>query len=193
MRRTETGWSDPVPLPAPINQDDSYNADPSVTADGTLYFSSTRGDARGHFHIFRATMRDGAYATPERLSAAVNRSADDVEPFVSGDEHTLLFATFGGLIAGGAPYPREDIFVSHRTNGAWSLARPAAGGVNTFAVDAYPSLSPDGRTLFFSSERSIFGVPLARRIDEARFEAALRGIENGRGNIYAVDASAAGV
>src|ERR1700753_214069 len=50
--KTAGGWSEPAPLPAPINQDDSHNLDASLAANGDLYFASDRGDPAGHLHMY---------------------------------------------------------------------------------------------------------------------------------------------
>ncbi len=71
---------------------------------------------------------------------------------LSADGNTLVLE--GAYSAGSAAQaPDLDIFVSHRdpTTGAWS--RPAALGadINTDGEEAGPILSPDGRTLYYTS------------------------------------------
>ncbi|HEV3086792.1 MAG TPA: hypothetical protein VGX96_06155 [Candidatus Elarobacter sp.] len=203
-RKTPAGWGDPEPLPAPVNAEGSWNADPSVTSSGTLYFSSNRGDALGHFHIYRAEKHGETYAEPVKLGNEINSDFNDLQPFVTPDEKIMVFASSGTydsvpgkrpeeLIAGGTPYPREDLYVSENRNGVWSKARHLENGINTFAAENYPSISPDGRYLFFSSERSMFDVPTPHRIGSDEFERAVRSTLNGRGNMYFVDVAALGL
>ena len=53
---------EPRPLPAPVNAPGvGWNGDPSVTRDGTLYFSSDR-DGSGSVHVYRSRFAGGAYA-----------------------------------------------------------------------------------------------------------------------------------
>jgi hypothetical protein len=89
MDKTDSGWSAPRHLPAPVNSDaDSYY--PIVLKNGTLYFGSERGDSRGLGDIYRAVpQKDGGY-TVENLGPPVNTSAGEYEAFVTEDERLLL-------------------------------------------------------------------------------------------------------
>ena len=69
MDKTESGWSAPRHLPAPINSDaDEFY--PIALKNGTLYFGSQRKEANGVGDIYRAVpQKDGSYAV-ENLGAA---------------------------------------------------------------------------------------------------------------------------
>src|SRR5262245_8744308 len=60
MDRTNSGWSAPRHLPAPVNSDaDSYY--PLALKNGTLYFGSERKDSKGLGDIYRAfAPKDGS-------------------------------------------------------------------------------------------------------------------------------------
>ncbi|HLJ89659.1 MAG TPA: hypothetical protein VKZ53_22810 [Candidatus Angelobacter sp.] len=201
VEKTPDGWSQPQPLPPPINKPDSYwNADPSLTSDGTLYFSSDR-EGRGSLHIYRARFVDGKYAEPEKLGREINSEFTDYQPYVSPDEKLLLFTSVGSevppfnhrpeeLTGGGRPYARGDLYVSYNHQGKWSVARHLEHNINTIAEEEFPFLSPDGRYLFFSSERSPFEVPVAKRLDYRTLERQLHSIYNGHGNIFFIDVDA---
>jgi outer membrane protein OmpA-like peptidoglycan-associated protein len=49
---------------------------------------------------------------------------------------------------------RCDIYVSRKTNEGWSEGANIGSPVNTSAWEAQPSISPDGRTLYFISNRA---------------------------------------
>lgn len=199
--RTADGWSQPQPLDAPINAPGTrWNSDPSLTRDGTIYFSSDR-EKPGALHIYRSRLIDGKYAEPEKLGPAINSAFTEYQPYVSPDERILLFAAGPSidppyphreeeLETGGNPYPRSDLFVSVRINGEWTPARHLGHGINTFAEEEYPILTPDGRYLFFGSERSAFTVPVERRLGYDGLRRALNSTLNGHGNIFFVDAQA---
>src|SRR5436190_3229467 len=91
MDKTESGWSAPRHLPAPVNSDaDSYY--PIVLKNGTFYFGSQRKDSKGLGDIYRAVpQKDGSYAV-ENLGPPVNTSAGEYEAFVTEDEQMLLLA-----------------------------------------------------------------------------------------------------
>jgi Tol biopolymer transport system component len=142
--RTATGYGSPRHVGRTVSspQDELY---PSVAADGTLYFGSERSGVWG---IYRARKNpDGKYGEPELLPAPVNVTGSwSFNPFISRDGRTLLFTSLnrpGGLGQG-------DI---------WHAALGASGEVisvknlgplvNSANDDFHPTLSPDGRALFF--------------------------------------------
>jgi hypothetical protein len=199
-RREADRWSEPVPLSAPINQEDSDNIDPALTASGDLYFASNRGDAAGHFHIYFARFRAGQFEEPEKMGPAINSDFNEASPAISPDGRLLVFASTAApedperrrpqdLIAAGKPYPRQDLYISTLQDGHWTPARHMEHGINSSAEEVYPSFSPDGKYLFWGSERSSFQIPtppLGRKQIEERWRTAL----NGRGNIYFIDVQA---
>jgi D-alanyl-D-alanine carboxypeptidase len=191
-RQGET-WGEPQALAAPINEDTSWNWGASVASDGTLYFTSTR-DRSGRPRIYRAPLVDGRYARPEMLGPEINSAFNESEPFISPDGKRLFFVSTGDfaspegqrpgtLLTGGFVYPRGEIFVSRHEGGKWTSARPVGGGVNSYGEESSPTISPDGKYLFFTSERSPFIVPTAARMDNYRLESALHSVENGHGNV----------
>lgn len=189
VERTASGWGVPSPLPAPINVPGGFwNADPSVSSNGTLYFSSDRGGG-GSLHIYRSRLVGGKYTEPEKLGPEINSEFNDCQPSISPDGKTLIFSSVGSevppfdhrpgeLSTGGKPYPRGDLYVSFYRNEKWTPARHLEHGINTFAEEQYPVLTPDGKYLFFSSERSPFTVPTAHRFDHRELESQLHSIYN---------------
>src|ERR1041384_3078724 len=98
VERTASGWGDPHPLPAPVNAPNSYwNADPSESADGTLYFSSDRGGPDG-LHIYRTRLVDGKYSEPEKLGPEINSQFNEFQPYISLDGKTLIFVSTGDVV-----------------------------------------------------------------------------------------------
>jgi hypothetical protein len=88
---------------------------------------------------------DGAYTVPESLEGPIN-AAGAVDPFVDPDERFLLFTGLGRDDGFGI----TDIYISHRQdNGSWGEPINLGDGVNTEHFERFPSLSRDGRYLFF--------------------------------------------
>jgi hypothetical protein len=201
VARNASGWGEPQPLPPAINKPGSYwNGDPSVNADGTLYFSSDR-DGNGSLHIFRSRFSNGNYSEPEKLGPEINSEFTDYQPYISKDGKTLLFSSVGAqeppfrhrpeeITGGGRPYARGDLYVSVNQDGKWTPARHLAHNINTEAEEEFPFLSPDGKYLFYSSERSAFTVPVAKRLDYERLTQQLDSVYNGHGNVFYVDVAA---
>jgi len=197
--RTDSAWSAPEPLPPPIDAPGVSNFDASIAADGTLYLTSDGGHP-GEYHIYRSRLVGGQYSKPEKLPPPVDSGTDtiDVEPFTAPDQSYLVFVSqWKGqdlrnrrpeeLIAGGSPYPRGDIYIIFRTPTGWTLPRHLGNRINSFAAEAFPSVTPDGKYLFFSSERSMFNAPLSKPIRWARLEREWHTARNGRGNIFRVE------
>jgi hypothetical protein len=199
--RTKDGWGEPEPLPAPINApEDHWNWGASVTKDGTLYFTSDRERA-GRPKIYRSRLVQGIYQEPEKVPEPVNSKFSDFDPYINADETILFFVSAGDdaapghhregtLFTGGYPYARGDIYVSRNVGGKWAEARHLEHGVNTVADDGYPALTPDGKQLVFSSERSLFTVPVPHRLTMDELERELHGMLNGHGNIYTIPVEA---
>jgi len=197
VERTASGWGDPHPLPTPVNASGSYwNADPSESNDGTLYFSSDRG-GQGAIHIYRTRLVDGKYSEPEKLGIEINSEFNEYQPYVSPDGNTLIFVSSGAqgppynhrpedINTGGKPYLRGDLYISFNRGGKWTSARHLEHGVNSFAEEEFPFLTPDGKYFFFSSERSPFTVPTAHRLTYDELENDLHSPLNGHGNVFFV-------
>lgn len=201
VEKTKEGWGEPEALPAPINApEDHWNWGASVTKDGTMYFASDREQA-GRAKIYCSRLVNGTYQEPEKVPEPVNSKFNDYNPFINADETILFFVSAGDdagaghhrdgtLFTGGYPYARGDIYVSRRLDGKWTDARHLEHGVNTVADEDFPALTPDGKHLVFSSERSAFIVPMAHKLNMAELEKELHGTTNGQGNIYTIPVEA---
>jgi hypothetical protein len=204
VEKTQGGWGEPTAMPPPINGPEGrWNWGASVTRDGTIYFASDR-DQPGRAQIYRARMARGGYEQPEKLGVEINSEFNDYEPYVNGDESLLFFVSAGEgeppfrhrpdtLYGGGFPYARGDIYVSRRVNGKWTPAQHLEHAVNSVADEGAPSLTPDEKHLIFSSERSPFVIPMAKRIDMAEFDRLVHSTLNGHGNIYSIPMNMLGI
>jgi Tol biopolymer transport system component len=185
VERTASGWGPPQRLDAPVNTA-AQEFYPSVTADGTLYFSSNRDGGAGAGDIYRARLVDGRYAEPENLGDSINARTSEGDPYVSPDERYLLFVSYNR--AGGRG--DGDLYISVRRDGVWSKAENLGPEINSPALEFCPIVSPDGKWLYFTSERGFADVPQTRRLTSAELARRLREPGNGLGDIYRVEASA---
>ncbi len=160
VTRLVTGaWTEPEVAPFSGRYSD---IDPFITPDGRrLYFSSIRpvdGVTRGDIDIWYVDRTTTGWSEPIRLGDAVNSTVDELYPSASarGD---LFFAS--GPAAPG-PGPDWGIFSAARAGDGFAPREPIAA-VNTDlpfnATDPTadwefnPDVSPDGRTLVFTSLR----------------------------------------
>jgi hypothetical protein len=181
VARTATGWGEPHPLPAPVN-DGSSEYNPSMTRDGLLVFQDH--DSAGP-DIYTTRRVNGVWQPPRKIAGKVNTPGAEITPFVSGDGSTLVFTSDrpGGQ-------GDMDIWVSHRMSGdTWSDPVNAGPRVNTPWPEAIPMLSPDGSVLFFTSfqgytPRDFWGRSYTELVR------MLRSAKNGEGTLYWVAADA---
>ena len=172
---------------------DGNDTNPTTAADGMLYFASDRGAAPGYFHIYRSQLKGGEYQAPEKLGPEINGGEADIAPYVTPDGNMLLFASYNRpdiVRAAGADYPRTDLYVSFLRDGTWAKAQHLEHGINTFAAETNPLVSPDGKSLYFTSERSIFNIPQPKRLTTKEWDDAYSSLENGLGNIFRISIEA---
>jgi Tol biopolymer transport system component len=115
----------------------------SIAGDGTLYFQS---DASGGGDIYRAPRVAGGYPSAAPVGA-VDTPESEGNPAISPDGTLLIFVS---PRSGGAGGP--DLWGSRFRDGSWSAPKPLAVA-NSAQADFAPGFSPDGRYLFFTSER----------------------------------------
>jgi hypothetical protein len=185
MDREGEGWSEPREVGPPVNSD-AGEYYPSLTLDGILYF--TRGLPDGRSLVFRSRMLDGAFQEPEQLPAEVNSVDMQFNAFIAPDESYLIFCAAGREDTVG----RADYYISFRDQeDNWAGPIPMGERFNSENGAARSmSLSPDGRYLFFSSNRKIEddGAEAADSSYPA-MKAGLTTPGNGAMDIYWVDAT----
>lgn len=117
---------------------------PSVTNDGTLFFS--RNGKWNEGKIMYSTLSNGNYNKPVDIGLPIN-SGGALHAFIAPDKSYMLFNS-----------PREgsftqlDIWISfHKQDGSWSDPMNLGKKINSGA-DAIlcPTVSPDGKYLFFT-------------------------------------------
>ena len=146
VERRGGGWGEPVHLPAVVNRGASIWG-PSIAGDGSLYFMDRVG-GKGPFKLWRAQRRDGAWLEPVPQSLG-DPAMQQVDPTVAPDESFIVFS---------AKHPdteeHERLYIAFREGAGWSAAIDLGAPVNLEGNDSNESrLAPDGRTLYFTSDR----------------------------------------
>lgn len=180
-------WSAPEVLSAPLNSD-GIEVTPAFGPDGSLYFSSSRPGGAGSLDLYVAPRDGDTWGMPRALGAP-NTAAPEYAPAVSKDGTLLVFTSVGRpdeLVSGGVNYGRGDLYASRRVGDGWGPAIHLAPPINTAAAEGWPSFSPDGETMYFTSERGFATETPAQPITWGAMERGLRSVLNGLGNIYAI-------
>jgi Tol biopolymer transport system component len=112
----------------------------------TLYFSSTRA---GTSDIYTSESHGGVFG-PAAAVTELNTAAQDGQPNVRRDGLEIFFFSNRAGAAG------NDIYVATRatTSDAWSTPMNLGPNVKSAASETRPSLSWDGTTLYFGSNRT---------------------------------------
>lgn len=185
MDRDGNGWGKPVKLDDAINTTVSETF-PSITDDGTLYFSRVSKDPRVE-HIYRSRLVDGKYTAAEKLPDNVNCGQTQFNAFVAPDESYLIVSVYGREDSIGS----IDYYIVFRNQlDEWSEPINLGDKINTAGAQEYSSfVSRDGQYFFFMSTRLPNGDSLA---DDTYTVKGLTGIlnepENGNSDIYWMDA-----
>ncbi len=177
--RIPHGWSEPHRLSSVVNSNTSIFS-PSIVRDGSVYFMQPTG-AKTRFHLFRAQFGNGAFSTPVAVPVSAGEDIGDFDPAVAPDESFMVFSS--GRIA----EKGSSLFITFQQNHKWSTPvymGDTASVPGTNNIEA--RLSPDHRTLYFSSTRVI---PVAARQNRMKSEKGLERMEawdNGLANIWRV-------
>ncbi len=145
-------WSEPQ-LVNLLTDKDYTVGHPSFTKDGTVYFySDARTGDLDQADIFFSRIKNGKYGKAQNPGSEINTTANECDPFISPDEKYMLIATSNHPDCMGDDF---DIFISFRNkDNSWTKAINLGNKINSEAREIYPRISPDGKYLFFSSNRS---------------------------------------
>jgi flagellar motor protein MotB len=103
-----------------------------------------------HEDFFVSELRDGKWTTPENLGSPPNTPDNEGAQTISADATRMFFTACNRSDGKGGC----DIYYSEKRNGLWTRPRNLGAPVNTSAKETQPSVSADGRTLYFVSTRS---------------------------------------
>jgi outer membrane protein OmpA-like peptidoglycan-associated protein len=126
---------------------------PVLTADEeTLIFSGMTADREENIYITHRIKGGRAadrWDVPEQISKSINTADNEGTCTISADGRTLV------LTACNRPdsYGGCDLYISRKEGKDWSTPQNLGDVINTRDRETQPSLSADGRTLYFSSDR----------------------------------------
>lgn len=118
-----------------------------ISADGRkLYLTGCGWMRDSSCDIYVAQWVDGKWCNPIRLLESVNTASWESQPCVSSDGRELYFVSNR---SGNA-----DIYCAMRnTDGSWGEPKNLGNVINTKGSEMAPFIHPDGRTLYFSSDK----------------------------------------
>ena len=137
----------------PLNMGENVNSPeaeyfPSMPIDGSgLVFTRRLNDFNEDF--FLSENNNGSWEPARRLTGSINTPQNEGAQMISQDGQWLVFT--GCTRPDG--YGSCDIYMSYKTANGWSEAINLGNKVNSEQWDSQPCLSPDKRSLYFSSHR----------------------------------------
>jgi hypothetical protein len=182
VARTANGWGEPTHLPDTVNIGPRIFK-PSVAGDGSIYLMSI-GPNRT-FRIFVSHFANGAYQQAQPLPFSTE-TTKDVDPEIAPDQSFLIFSSSGRKTGD----DKEHLYIVRKSGDSWGDVQPlrfAGDDDNGGSNDNEGDLSPDGKTLYFTSDRTI-AEHFPRTREQAQTD--LQQIEqwnNGNGNVWTLD------
>lgn len=151
-------WSDLENLGPGINGEKTWEAQPSISADGqTLYFATARSTSRGQDIFYSKRKEDGTWGKAKSIGRVINTAGNEKSPFMHTDSKTLYFAGQVGEERRGAG--GFDIFYTKQdSNGKWAEPKNFGYPINSERDEEGLIVSLDGSMAYFSSGRFKDGI-----------------------------------
>lgn len=147
IEKTDAGWSAPKTFALNSPKSEWHI---SFTKDQVAYFGSEREGSRLRADIYYSKLENGEYQEAIKLPAPLNTEYNDCDPLISPDESYLIFHSDRP-----SGYGAHDLYIAFR-NGEndWNAPVNMGETINTEGWEMGPSLSPDGKYLFFTRRKS---------------------------------------
>lgn len=138
-------WTNPKPLPSPINSDTSDEYFFSISNKGNVFFSSNRKGGKGSFDIYTASiLGKNQFSKPRNVGRPISTGKYEFDPYISPDEKLIIFSI--------NEKGNSSLYFSYKgQNNYWTTPQNLGTEINITNQDFAPSLSADGKFLFYSN------------------------------------------
>jgi len=145
IKKNNKVWSQPLPLLEPF-VGDRFIMYVTAAENGNLYFNSEEigADPKDELSIYYTVKKEDEYSDFKKMRKEINSGTMIAHPFIAPDESYIIFD--GKRTSG---YGDCDLYISFKENGVWSEALNLGSKINTERCEMTPSVSPDGKYLFF--------------------------------------------
>ncbi len=148
LQKSENGWDNPEFLIASGMRATS-------TLDGSIYTTDISGfkkEGKDQGIIAKYVYSDSGYQRAADPDGGVNTEYSEAHPFIASDERYIIFDS---TRPGGRG--KSDLYICYRDdNGSWGQVFNS-GILNTEESDWCPTVSPDGKYLFFTRNSTGYG------------------------------------
>mgnify|MGYP000676628487 CR=1 FL=1 len=125
---------------------------PSITVDGgLLIFTRAYPNYGRRVEDFFISRKDGngEFGTANFLEGPFNTTENEGAQCTSADGNFLLFTACNRTDG----YGSCDLYYSYKIDGAWTQPKNLGENINSSYWETQPAISPDGKTLYFVSNR----------------------------------------
>ena len=186
-RKPDGTWSEPYDPDTLINGN-MYQYFPSVTNDGTLYFTRTDPQTKKPA-IYRSRLKAGKFELPERLPEKINGNGEPFNAFIARDESYLIACVDKKQNTVNPGRSNYYIYFRDRDDN-WSDGVILGADINIKGSNAMsPCVTPDGKYFFFAAQKmdeKFLAVSGSKKL--SYFKSLLVNPQNGNYDIYWVDA-----
>lgn len=186
-RTADGSWGEPYD-PDPAINGDGQQYFPSLTRDGTLYFTRVDSQTRRPA-VYRSRFVRGRFSEAEKLPDKINGKGTSYNAFVAPDESYLIACVDGRTYDANPGNANYFVFFRDKDDN-WSEGVPFGPEVNMKGSNAMsPYVSPDGKYFFFAAQKTAerFAGSLKGRTLRDLLEMT-SSCQNGNFDIYWVDA-----
>lgn len=182
-REANCRWGEPMHVDGALN-DGAMIYNPSIAANGDIYFSAHRPDSGKFYQVYVARRTAQGLAAPERVDLG-DVARNRMDPAIDPQQRFILFAGDEGDSLG-----RADIYIAFRQpDGHWGKPEHLSGDVNSDSLENAPSLGPHFGELYVASDRQPETHFPKTRNDAKSLQSRLSGPLNGSRNLWQFDIS----
>ena len=181
VHRSSTGsgtgaWSQPEIMPAPVNPDppnSQSNVSCHISSLGNMWICSWRPGGLGQCDLWRLRFADGQFKEAKN-QLDLNSNASDCTAIPGpNEEYIVLRSNRPGGFGNG------DLYIGFADGkGGWTAPKNLGPTINTSDWEDAPTLSPDGKYLFFtrvtSGEGKIYWVSVKAFLPDQNVPASLK-------------------
>jgi hypothetical protein len=154
----DASWGEPVNLGSPVN-DAGSQIEPAISPDGLELYYGSWFDR--NIRVCKRPSKDAPWSSPAFLDPPIGLG-NELQANFSADGLSLYF-----ISSRSGTYGKGDVWVSTRatTDDPWGEPTNLGPNVNTSGSEGYPSISSDGRILFFNHGTHIWVTKRATKSD----------------------------
>ncbi len=135
-------------LPKEINQF-ALQYLPTITIDNSAIYFTKRDQIKGDEDIVVSYYENGAWGDAQSISSKINTPMNEGACAVSANGRTLIFTSCDKRDSFGSC----DLYISQKVGESWTRPKNIGKPVSSPYWESQPSLSADGKKLFFTSTR----------------------------------------